>query len=128
MLNISSILLGGSFGALARYLVSKQIYLFTNDIFPWGTLIVNLTGSLLIGFFYEIFNNVIVSVEIRNFITIGFLGAYTTFSTFSLENFNLLKESEYKLFTINFLLNNIFGLVCVLFGFYFARIFIKIIH
>ncbi len=125
MKNIVSIALGGSLGALARYYLSKLITDFSGGIFPWGTLIVNVSGSLLIGFFYGLADKIILPVELKAFITIGFIGAFTTFSTFALESVNLLREGEIKLGLLNIGLNNIVGIAFVLLGFYAAGIILQ---
>jgi len=116
---------GGSIGATARYLVSKYINESTGGAFPFGTLTVNLAGSFLLGFFFYLFDQVLVDVEIKSFITIGFLGAFTTFSTFSLESFNLLKSGEVKYGLLNMAANNFFGILCVVLGVIVSRVVIQ---
>jgi len=127
MKNLLFIALGGSFGAVGRYVFSKFTYRFVNDIFPWGTLAINMSGSFLIGFFFELFDELIFPAHIKSFITIGFLGAYTTFSTYSLESLNLLRAGEVKLFAINILLSNICCIVLTLAGLYSAKMVINLI-
>jgi CrcB protein len=117
-----SIAIGGSIGAVSRYYLSKAIANLISSLFPWGTLVINLTGSLLIGFFYNVFDKTIIPVEMRSFITIGFLGAFTTFSTFALENLNLLRDGEIKFAFINIIASNFFGILFALLGFYIAEI------
>lgn len=119
------IAVGGSLGAIARYGLSTIIYNNTNTLFPWGTLIVNLTGCLFIGMFIEFFETTIIHAEWRSFITIGFLGAYTTFSTFSLETVNLLREGEIGLAVANIFWSNFIGITLVIIGIYFSRLLIK---
>lgn len=126
MLQILFIALGGSLGAIARYIFSNIVYQHINDIFPWGTLVINLTGSFFIGVFFELFDKAILPTEMRSFITIGFLGAYTTFSTYSLETFNLLREGEISLASLNILGSNILSIILVVFGIYSSRILIKV--
>jgi len=118
---------GGSLGAILRYAASKYVHANMGAMFPWGTVFVNLAGSFFIGFFYEIFEKQVISPEIRNFIAIGFLGAFTTFSTYSLETVNLLKNKEIKWALFNVLLQNITGIILVIFGFYFARVLLKLV-
>ncbi|HAD81457.1 TPA: fluoride efflux transporter CrcB [Candidatus Edwardsbacteria bacterium] len=119
------IALGGMTGALARYGLSRLVQLSVNEIFPWGTLFVNLSGSLAIGVFFEFFDRAMIPSDLRSFIAIGFLGAYTTFSSYSLETINLLREGEIRLCLTNVLLNNILGLLLVVLGMYVAKLALK---
>lgn len=121
MTKMLMLLLGGGAGAVARYSLAG----FVSNIFPWlfpaGTMLVNLSGSFLIGFlwgFSEIFN---ISPNIRTFIFIGFLGSFTTFSTFALESFNLIRENEKIFALINILLNNAGAIILVFLGFFIAK-------
>ena len=120
------IALGGSFGALARYGLSTFVYNFTNETFPWGTLIVNLSGSFLIGMFIEIFGTSVIQSEWRSFITIGFIGAYTTFSTYALETVNLLRDGELRLASLNVIASNVLGILFVVLGIYSFRLLLKL--
>ena len=125
MYKLIAIAFGGSFGAVSRYYLSKIISDYSGAVFPWGTLSVNLAGSVLIGFFYGLSDKVILPLELKTCITVGFLGAFTTFSTLALESINLLRDGEIKLGIINICLNNFFGLLSVLIGFYIAGIIIQ---
>ncbi len=127
MKHLIVIALGGSVGAVARYLASKNIQPIYNQILPLGTLFVNVTGAFLIGFLFYLFDNVIVSRDIRSFLTIGFLGAFTTFSTYSLETINLFKDGEIKLGVSNLLLNNLLCLIMVIVGLLTSKLLIKVV-
>lgn len=124
MNTVISIAFGGSLGALSRYYFSKIISSYLGGMFPWGTLIINLSGSLLIGFFYNIFDKTIVSAELRTFISIGFIGAFTTFSTFAIENVNLFRDGEIKLGLFNIIASNALGILFALLGIFIAEIII----
>ena len=128
MQNVFLIALGGSLVAVARYGLATWIYQQTGTSFPWGTFIINVTGSLAIGFLAELFETTLAPAGWRSFLTIGFLGAYTTFSTFSLESFNLLREGELRLAAGNILMSTLAGLAAVVLGIYGFRFLWKIIH
>jgi len=87
---------GGFFGALGRYLVSGWVQDWSHSAtFPYGTMAVNLLGAFLLGFLVFLGESRgVFSAETRAFLLIGFLGAFTTFSTFELETFNLFHDGE----------------------------------
>ena len=120
--------LGGGLGALLRYLLSGIIQKQSASLFPYGTLVIILIGALLIGFLWELFQNITVSTNVRVFIFMGIIGAFTTFSTFSLETFNLLKDKQYITALINVLVNNVFCIILVFVGSFAARFLLKLIH
>jgi CrcB protein len=97
---------GGAAGALMRYWMSSGIYALFGRGFPYGTLTVNVVGSLLMGFCYVfMIERMDVSVEWRAALMIGLLGAFTTFSTFSIETLNLLESGEQMKAALNILLS-----------------------
>ena len=97
---------GGATGALMRYWMSNGIYALFGRGFPYGTLTVNVVGSLLMGFCYVfMIERMDVSVEWRAALMIGLLGAFTTFSTFSIETLNLLESGEQLKAALNILLS-----------------------
>jgi CrcB protein len=120
------IAVGGSLGAIARYGISTYVLGMVNDVFPWGTLLVNGTGAFLIGVFVELFDAAIVPPPLRSFIAIGFLGAYTTFSTFSLETINLFRDGEIRLAAMNVLASNILSIALVAAGIYASRTLVRL--
>lgn len=122
MNQILFIALGGSVGAVARYGLSSYVLGAVNEVFPWGTLVVNLSGSFLMGVFVEVFEQSIVPTNLRSLITIGFLGAFTTFSAFSMETVALLRDGEFRLATANVLLSNIAAIGLLIVGIYFTRV------
>ncbi|MGB0721809.1 MAG: fluoride efflux transporter CrcB [Gammaproteobacteria bacterium] len=90
-----AIALGGAAGAVARYGVSTAVYNGLGREFPWGTLAVNVIGSGAMGILFVLFmERMTVSPELRAGLLIGFLGAFTTFSTFSIETLNLMEAGE----------------------------------
>lgn len=106
MIQLVSIAMGGALGAVLRYLVSNGVYSLFGRTFPWGTLTVNILGSLLMGFLYIFFvERSAVSTEMRSFVLIGLLGSFTTFSTFSIETLTLLEAGEVVSAGLNMLLS-----------------------
>lgn len=94
-MTLAYVALGGAVGALARYGISGWVYERMGENFPWGTLIVNLVGCLALGLVIRWLQVSAVSPEVRPFLTIGVLGAFTTFSTFSYETVALLQEGQW---------------------------------
>jgi len=107
MLNGLLIFLGSGLGGLTRYGVANGAYWLLGRQFPYGTFVVNATGSLIMGFLFalilERFNE--IGVPLRAFLLIGFLGGYTTFSSFSIETVNLIENGEWLNASLNVLLN-----------------------
>ncbi len=97
---------GGAVGAVMRFLVSTGVHRVAGRDFPYGTLSVNVIGSLLIGFLYiYLIERTSLGAEWRALLIIGFLGAFTTFSTFSMETLNLIENSELVKAASNILLS-----------------------
>ena len=118
------IAMGGAIGTVLRYFVSGLDYKFSNGVFPAGTLAVNLIGSLVIGFLWGLGERLAVSPTLRMFVFMGVLGGFTTFSTFALENFNLIRDGEFKIALVNVAASNIIGIALVFAGFGAARVLI----
>ena len=118
------IALGGSAGALSRYFVSAFVNNSAAAAFPLGTLFLNVTGSFVIGFLFQVYQSVLVADEVKMFLTVGFLGSYTTFSTYSLETLNLFLSHEYKSAAINILVSNILAVSMSLLGMIAAKMII----
>jgi CrcB protein len=115
--------IGGFLGANARYLVAGWVTERLGGSFPYGTLIINVSGSFILGFFLEfISNRLFVHPHWRPFFAIGFLGAYTTFSTFSFESLALLQEGSYFAALANMIGSVILGLIAVLAGIIISRL------
>jgi CrcB protein len=111
-----AIAVAGALGALARWGLNGW---FTERFptFPLGTLVINVTGSFLIGVLFVVFvERTAASATVRLALMTGFLGAYTTFSTFSLETFRLLEEGDMRAALVNVLLSVALGLLAVWLG------------
>ena len=112
----------GGFGCVARYLVSGWVYDLSGKALPYGTLAVNVVGSLLLGLIMEgSLRSTLLSPELRFGLTVGFMGGFTTFSTFSYETVRLLEEGSLVAAGANVLLNVTVCIVAALAGIYLAR-------
>ena len=92
------VMAGGALGTGARYAISGLVAASIGETFPWGTLIINITGSFIIGFVFTLTapdGRLMVSGGTRQFIMTGFCGGYTTFSSFSLQTLNLIRDGEW---------------------------------
>jgi CrcB protein len=116
------IAVGSALGGVSRYLVGGMVQRVLDTTFPAGTLVVNLTGSFLLGLFLRYaLETPTLTPELRAFLTIGFCGGYTTFSTFSYETVALLEDGEWIRAGIYAALSLLLALVATILGFMVAR-------
>ena len=121
---ILAVAAGGSVGAVARYLISVSFFANVFDKFPFPTFLINVVGSFLIGFFMVVFTEKIaVSDNFKMAVTVGFLGAFTTFSTFEMEIFGLMRERQIMIAFLYLALSILVGFTGVLAGVALARRF-----
>jgi len=115
--------LGGGVGSLVRYVVAVQTRTWWGEGFPWGTLFVNVVGCLLIGLLAELVGErEVLRPELKFALIVGFLGGFTTFSSFGLETVELLQLGRTTAASLYVLGSNILGLLAVVAGWYLARL------
>ena len=118
MLKTILVALAGMLGTLLRYWLSGFVARQYGETFPWGTMAVNLIGCFLAGaVFYLTQERFLVSPVLRTIILIGFLGGFTTFSSYGLQTFTLLRDGEFGLALLNIGASNVFGLLMVWTGY-----------
>lgn len=118
--------IGGFIGSISRYLVASFFTRVFPSSFPYGTFIVNISGCLLIGIFYGISERCDwFTPEWRIFLTTGFCGGFTTFSSFAYENISLLQASGYITFTVYSIASFALGLLAVVGGISLIRLVIS---
>lgn len=115
MNNSILIFLGAGLGGVCRYWMANAVYFFCSRQFPYGTLVVNITGCLLMGFLFTIISERFdgYAPQLRAFLLIGLLGGYTTFSSFSLETLNLFENGAWLSAGLNVLLSMALCLLAV---------------
>lgn len=114
-----AVALGGALGTVARYGLSGAVANAFGETFPWGTLIINVTGSFMIGLFGALTGpdgRYLVGSAARQFVMIGFCGGYTTFSSFSLQTLALMRDGEWIYAGWNILGSVVLCLLFVWFG------------
>ena len=117
MVNIFIIGIGGFLGAISRYGVALWIGQRWGRNFPLGTFVINVSGSFLIGLLMSLFTErFMVNPQWRLMLVVGFLGAYTTFSTFEYETGTLMKDGEWLIAMLNVLLSVIVGFIALKLG------------
>jgi CrcB protein len=116
------IALGAVVGAVARYFISSQIARHFSTTFPYGTLLINITGSLVLGFFLVYSTErVLLDPRWRLLVAIGFCGSYTTFSSYAFESFALMEQGQWLLTGANIVASNGLCLAAVVAGAALAR-------
>lgn len=119
---VSVISLGAIFGANARYLLSRYTAKILGPMFPYGTLIINVMGSLIVGFFVIwTTERILINPLWRLLVVVGFCGAFTTFSSYAFETMAYFEQGQWLLMLANFLTNNILCLLAALTGMALAR-------
>ncbi len=123
MVNIFFIGIGGFLGAISRYGVALWIGQRWGRNFPLGTFLINISGSFLIGLLMSLFTErFMVNPQWRLFLVVGFLGAYTTFSTFEYETGTLVKDGEWLIAMLNVILSVSVGFIALKLGEVIAKI------
>jgi CrcB protein len=119
-----AISLGAIPGALSRYYITVLASQWLGSAFPYGTFFINLTGALLMGFFVTFtLERAIASPDLRLLVAVGFLGSYTTFSTYTLDTKTLLAQGNYRISLLYWFGSAVLGLICLELGSFLARKF-----
>lgn len=119
------IAVGGAIGALARYGVSTWAFNQWGAAFPFGTFIINVAGSVLLGMIMQLAEGAAITAETRALLAVGFCGAFTTFSTFSYETVRLMQEGEWLYVAANIVGSVVVSLAGVFVGFAVAGLFLS---
>jgi len=120
---LSWLALAGALGTVARYGLAGVVYRLNTGPFPWGTIAVNITGCFLAGFLWTLFEHRWpVTGEVRTAVLVGFLGAFTTFSTLILETGEMLRLAEWMNAAGNITFQNVLGIAALFAGLAIGRI------
>lgn len=109
--------LGGFAGAIARYLIDARATAWTGGSLPWGTFVINISGSFAVGLLFAlVIERTALPTEIRGPVMIGFIGSYTTFSTLALESWRMMEDGAWLYASANLVGSIIIGVVAVVAG------------
>ena len=109
--------LAGATGTLARYGMGFLVQSVAGISFPWGTLVINVSGSFLYGLVWALgVDEIGISAQARTVLLVGFMGAYTTFSTFAFETGDMIQKGQYLFAGLNLALQNLVGIACLIIG------------
>ncbi len=125
MEKVFAVALGGALGAVSRYCIALLAGEYHTNSFPVGTFAANLLGCLFIGILWSLFDRITISNEFRLFLFTGFLGGFTTFSTFARETVQLFKMGDYIQGFAYLAVSNLFGIGMVIAGFWLAHRFLR---
>ncbi len=116
--------LAGAAGALARYALAGFVQRFGNGSFPFGTVVVNLLGCFLFGLVWALAEDrLIISSQMRIILLVGFMGAFTTFSTFAFETTQMLRDAQWFSAVVNLTVQNVIGILALIVGLRIGRLF-----
>lgn len=122
MLKYLIVFVGSGIGGGLRFWISSLVHKYFPPFFPLGTLIINILGSFILGYMiFGLDEKELISPSVKLFIGIGFCGGFTTFSTFSLETFNLIRNSEFLFAGINILASVLISLLGVYLAYLVTR-------
>ena len=121
MIQLILIFIGGGAGSICRYLIGK-VFAY-NGVFPWGTMAANIISCLILGIVMALISKEWWTENTRMLMAVGFCGGFSTFSTFSLETFELLKKKEYLLGFLNISGSVIVCVICIFIGFWIIQQF-----
>jgi len=123
VLNFVAISLGAIVGANSRYIISRYAARFLGPVFPYGTLIINVAGSFVVGLFLIwTTERVLIDPRWRLLVVIGFCGGFTTFSSYAFETMAYFEQGQWLLMTTNILANNLLSLAAAMAGMALARV------
>jgi CrcB protein len=120
---LAAVAVASSLGGLARYLIGGAIAVRSSGAFPWETFLVNITGAFVLGFLFTLFTDALaVAPWLRSALLVGFLGSYTTFSTWTLESYRLLEDGAHGYALANLLGGLVAGMLATYAGVVVGRV------
>ena len=126
LLLLSSVALGGAVGATARFAISHFTSLRGATLLPWGTLLANIIGCFLLGALHELSDLIPIGEHTRAMLSVGLIGALTTFSTFTLETINLVRNHEWMPAILNLLVSIVVGFAACVAGIFVIRVITRL--
>jgi CrcB protein len=121
MIKLLLVALGGALGSVFRFILTAAIPKSLGKTFLWGTLSVNIIGSLIIGILWAYFENSTDNQNVRIFLIVGILGGFTTYSSFALESINLFRNGDFRMAILYIFGTNVFGMLAAFGGYYLSK-------